>query len=54
MRYPGLTSDPGHGHATRLFDGYGGMLSFYADSAMVAGAFLDRVRIPLHAASLGG
>lgn len=54
VNYPGLAGDPGHAVASRLFDGYGGMLSFYADSAGTAEAFLERVRIPLHAASLGG
>ena len=29
------------------------MLSFYADTAATAERFLDSVRIPLHAASLG-
>ncbi len=53
VRYPGLPSDPGHAVASRLFDGYGGMLSFYADSAARAERFVERVRIPLHAASLG-
>ena len=53
VRYPGLPDDPGHGHASRLFDGYGGMLAFYTDTAETAERFLDRVTIPLHAASLG-
>ena len=53
VRYPGLTDDPGHGYASRLFSGFGGMLSFYADTAATAERFLDSVRIPLHAASLG-
>lgn len=53
IRYPGLPSDPGHRHAARLFSGYGGMLAFYADGPERAARFLDRVRIPLHAASLG-
>lgn len=54
VNYPGLPSDPGHAVASRLFEGYGGMLSFYATSAATAESFLERVRIPLHAASLGG
>jgi len=53
VRYPGLADDPGHAHAAKLFSGFGGMLSFYADSAATAESFLARVRIPLHAASLG-
>ncbi len=54
VRYPGLPSDPGHGFASELFTGYSGMLSFYLGGEEAAERFLDRVRIPLHAASLGG
>ncbi|UCE03622.1 MAG: PLP-dependent transferase [Candidatus Latescibacterota bacterium] len=54
VNYPGLASDPGHERARALFSGFGGMLSFYMDSDERAAAFLERVRIPLHAASLGG
>lgn len=54
VNYPGLADDPGHPYAARLFDGFGGMLSFYAVDAAAAESFLDRVRIPAHAASLGG
>lgn len=54
VNYPGLESDPGHGFATRLFSGFGGMISFYLADAGQARSFLDRVEIPLHAASLGG
>ncbi|MDX1502261.1 MAG: PLP-dependent transferase [Thermoanaerobaculia bacterium] len=54
VNYPGLPGDPGHRWASELFDGFGGMLSFYAGSAELAERFLRRVRIPLHAPSLGG
>ena len=54
VNYPGLENDPSHRFAARLFSGFGGMLSFYAESAERAEKFLDSVRIPLHAASLGG
>ena len=54
VNYPGLEDDPSHPFAARLFSGFGGMMSFYADSAERAERFLDSVRIPLHAASLGG
>ena len=54
VNYPGLEEDPSHPFAARLFSGFGGMLSFYAESAERAERFLDSVRIPLHAASLGG
>lgn len=54
VNYPGLPSDPGHGLARKLFAGFGGMLSFYVGDDERAERFLSRVRIPLHAASLGG
>jgi cystathionine gamma-synthase/cystathionine gamma-lyase/cystathionine beta-lyase len=54
VNYPGLSGDPGHAYAQRLFSGYGGMLSFYAGDNARAEGFLSKVRIPLHAASLGG
>ncbi len=54
VNYPGLASDPGHRNASRLFSGFGGMLSFYAGDAARAERFVSSVRIPLHAASLGG
>ncbi len=54
VNYPGLPDDPSHPFASRLFSGYGGMLSFYAADAARAEHFLERVRIPIHAASLGG
>ncbi|MDH3745902.1 MAG: PLP-dependent aspartate aminotransferase family protein [Acidobacteriota bacterium] len=54
VNYPGLADDPGHGYAKSLFSGFGGMLSFYAADAAAAERFLGRVRIPIHAASLGG
>ncbi len=54
VNYPGLPSDPGHAVARELFSGFGGMLSFYTGDVERAERFLSRVRIPLHAASLGG
>ena len=54
VNYPGLETDPGHARAAQLFTGFGGMLSFYADSAARAERCLERLRIPLHAVSLGG
>ncbi|PWT82000.1 MAG: cystathionine beta-lyase [Blastocatellia bacterium] len=53
VNYAGLESDPGHQIACRLFKGCGGMLSFYTRTAAQAECFLQRVRIPFHAASLG-
>ncbi len=54
VNYPGLASEPGHAVAGRLFGGFGGMMSFYIRDSERTERFLDRVRIPLHAASLGG
>ncbi len=54
VNYPGLEADPGHRFAKRLFSGYGGMLSFYAESAERAERFVEQVEIALHAPSLGG
>lgn len=54
VNYPGLESDPGHAVASRLFDGYGGMLSFYTGDAGRTERFMEAVTIPIHAASLGG
>jgi len=56
VNYPGLPSHPQHERAKRLFTaGMGGMLSFELRGGREAAeALLRRVRIPLHAPSLGG
>jgi len=54
VNYPGLETHPEHARARKLFRGFGGMLSFYARTDEVAARFLKRVKLPLHAASLGG
>jgi len=54
VNYPGLESDPGYRFAHELFSGCGGMLSFYTRTPEQAATFLHSVRIPTHAASLGG
>lgn len=54
VNYPGLTSSPSHRHADRLFSGFGGMLSIYLGDAGSAERFLERLTLPIHAASLGG
>lgn len=55
VHYPGLSSHPQHERAKRLFQGFGGMLSFElkADAAE-ADAFLRRLRLVVHTVSLGG
>jgi cystathionine beta-lyase/cystathionine gamma-synthase len=55
VNYPGLESHPGHERAARLFDGFGGMLSFELKGGVEAAEkFLGRVTIPVVAPSLGG
>ena len=53
VQYPGLESDPGHRFAKRMFSSFGGVLSFYLETAPAADRFLEALKIPLHAASLG-
>lgn len=52
--YPGLADHPGHDRARRLFDGFGGMLSFDLSSSEAAEAFMSSLEIPIPAPSLGG
>lgn len=55
VNYPGLRSHAQHQRAARLFDGFGGMLSFELEGGVSeAEAFLGKLTIPTHAASLGG
>jgi cystathionine beta-lyase/cystathionine gamma-synthase len=55
VNYPGLTSYAYHQRAARLFDGFGGMLSFELEGGVEkAGSFLGKLTLPAHAASLGG
>ncbi len=55
VNYPGLASNSGHERAGRLFDGFGGMMSFeLAGGAEAAKRFETAVTIPIVAPSLGG
>jgi cystathionine beta-lyase/cystathionine gamma-synthase len=54
VNYPGLETDPGYATARKLFRGFGGMISFYTHTPEQATRLLEKLRIPLHAASLGG
>jgi cystathionine beta-lyase/cystathionine gamma-synthase len=55
VNYPGLSSHAQHQRAARLFDGFGAMLSFELEGGVEeAEAFLAKITIPAHAASLGG
>ncbi|MBN2008918.1 PLP-dependent transferase [candidate division KSB1 bacterium] len=55
VNYPGLPSHPSFNVASKLFDGYSGMLSFELHGGETAAkAFMQHVNIPIIAPSLGG
>jgi cystathionine beta-lyase/cystathionine gamma-synthase len=55
VHYPGLASHPDHALATRIMDGYGGMLSLeLAGGAPAADSMVAKLKLLLHATSLGG
>src|SRR5438552_3927560 len=55
VNYPGLESHPRNDRARRLFEGFGGMLSFeLRDGARAAERVLERLELPISAPSLGG
>ncbi len=55
VSYPGLESHPQHALASRLLDGFGGMLNVELEGGLEsARAFMRRIRIPVKAPSLGG
>ncbi|MGB5301859.1 MAG: aminotransferase class I/II-fold pyridoxal phosphate-dependent enzyme [Gemmatimonadota bacterium] len=55
VNYPGLPSNSGHERAKKLFDGFGGMMSFeLVGGAEAAKRFAEAVTIPIVAPSLGG
>jgi len=55
VNYPGLPDSAYHERASRLFDGFGAMLSFELEGGVEeAEDFLGKVNLPAHAASLGG
>ena len=55
VNYPGLESHPGYDRAARLFDGFGGMISFELKGGIKAvERFFDRVNLAIVAPSLGG
>jgi cystathionine beta-lyase/cystathionine gamma-synthase len=54
VNYAGLASHPDHAHASELFTGFGGVLSFRPRGGVAAAeAILEAVRIPTVAPSLG-
>jgi cystathionine gamma-synthase len=55
VHYPALPSHPDHAVATAQMRGFGGVVSFeYAGDLAATGRFIDRLRIPQIATSLGG
>lgn len=55
VNYPGLPSHPDHARAHRLFNGFGGLLSFdHVGGAEGAHAMIDQLRLATEAVSLGG
>ena len=55
VHYPGLPSHPQHERAKRLFQGFGGVLSFeIKGDARAADALLRRFHLLVHTVSLGG
>lgn len=55
VRYPGLATDPGHARAAAQMRGFGAMLAIeVAGGAPAADAVCARVRLAVHATSLGG
>jgi cystathionine beta-lyase/cystathionine gamma-synthase len=55
VRWPGRPDHPSHAVATRLLSGYGAVFTFdLAGGRAAADAFVSRVRLVRHAASLGG
>lgn len=55
VHYPGLPSHPDHALAGDVLDGYGAMMAIeLTGGAEAAGEFVRRLRLVLHATSLGG
>lgn len=52
--YPGIPSHPGYEIITRQSRGYGAMISFEVDSAELAQALLEKIKLIQFAESLGG
>ena len=53
--YAGLPEHPGHERAKKWFTGFGGVLSFELPGSLTATqGFVNRLRLPLQAPSLGG
>jgi O-acetylhomoserine (thiol)-lyase len=51
--YPGLKSHPQHELASRLFKGYGGLMSFALNDGIDCFAFLNRLKLVIKSSNLG-
>ena len=55
VNHPGLESNPNYERASKLFEGFGGMISFELKGGVAAAErFMKGVKIPIIAPSLGG
>lgn len=54
VRYPGLPGDPSHRRAREHYDHFGAMIAVEARTEEIARDLVARLKIVLHAASLGG
>lgn len=55
VNYPGLKNHPNHCRASKLFDGFSGMLSFELTGGLEdSNRFVKKVKLPIVAPSLGG
>jgi len=55
VNYPGLTNHPHYARATKLFDGFGGVISFeLQDNKSDVMSFIHALKLPILAPSLGG
>ena len=55
VNYPGLLSHPQHAVARKMYDGFGGMLSFEVEGGTdAAERLMQRMQLPVIAPSLGG
>jgi cystathionine beta-lyase/cystathionine gamma-synthase len=54
VHYPGLASHPDHEIAKTTMDGFGGMLAIELENGASAERCLSRLKVVVHASSLGG
>lgn len=54
VNYPGLETHPAFSRAKKYFAGFGGMMSFELKNPNAVEVFLNKLKVPILAASLGG